>query len=151
MQITETIVSLDLEETIIESWYDQRIVNLRKVTSLLEQFQAKEIQIFSFAIRNDAEKAEFDGFLKPKLEDLLQVKITKVYTVDEVCLIIRKNFGAYWEPHEIPMVWGKSRSFVDVANAQAKRGTKWVLIDDMVEDVLIENSTRGIIVQTINI
>ena len=149
--MNETLFFLDLEETIIESWDNPHLINGRKIQSFLKQKQITEIQIFSFAIRHDADAEQFNQVMRDRIERLLEVKITKVFTVEEVCLIIRKTFGAFWEPFEIPLVWGKARSFVDVCNAIAPKGSTCVLIDDMVEDVSIKNFTRDIFIRTINI
>lgn len=147
----ETRVFLDLEETIIHSWDDPRLMNVDKIRSFLEEKQVSEIQIFSFAISHDKDLEIFNLHMKEVIERVLNVKITKVFTVEEVCLIIRKNFGAFWDPFEIPLVWGKQKAFIDVCTATASKGSTCVLIDDMVENTITKNFTRDITIQTLNI
>jgi hypothetical protein len=144
-------IFLDLEETIIESWQNPVLVNSSRMKDWLEDKRVTEIGIFSFAILNEADLHVFNKDIKPMLETRLAVTISKVFTVEEVCLIIRKNFGAFWEPDEIPLIWGKTKAFVDVCTATMPRGSTCVLIDDVVDDMSIHNTTKDLIIKTINI
>jgi hypothetical protein len=152
MSAPEVQVFLDLEETVIESWDNPMLINIQKVRAFLKERHVTEVHIFSFAIHNDKDKADFERHLKHSLQEALGVTIAPVQTLDDFCRIIRQGRGgAVWEPFELAMVWGKFRSFVDVCTMSAPRGATCILIDDMVDDVSIKNFTKDVFIRTINI
>ena len=145
-------IFLDLEETVIESWDNPLLINIQKVKAFLKQREVTQISIFSFAIHNQKDKDDFNRHLKGKLQDVLGVIIEPIESLEDFCKIIRQGRGgAVWEPFELGLVWGKFRSFVDVCTMSAPRGSINILIDDMVDDVVIHNKTRDVIIHTINI
>ena len=114
-----------------------------------EENNVTTVDIFSFAIRDDDEKAQFERNIKPSLEREFHIKVDKVFTVFDVTMLIRRHCGAMFEPWEVPLMWGKQRSFLDIARFLSD-DNELVLIDDMVEDATIINHKRGLRIELVN-
>lgn len=88
-----TMCFLDLEETVITSWDDPVLMNVSKLREFFSERHISEIHIFSFAVSHDRDRDQFKREMQEMLEQALDVKIVKVFTVEEIARIIRKNCG----------------------------------------------------------
>ena len=67
MSTSKRLVWLDLEGTIIESWYNTKLINIEKIKDLLDRFGVTEIGIFSFAIYNQTDITKFNDEVKGRI------------------------------------------------------------------------------------
>lgn len=136
-------VFLDLEETVINNWHEQYLVNTLKVKDWLQSIEAKEVDIFSFAIYHDADKTKFVKEMKPFLERVLEVEINTWPSVIEMAIADTKETGDYWLRDseslgiiEYINVRGKTYGFINYVR-QVYRGQNCVLLDDVVPDMTV--------------
>lgn len=118
--ITRKHLWLDLESTIItpvlEGWWNTELMNVEKIKKIMTEFQPDTVNIFSFAIHNDKERADFllSG-TKAMVEKALGCTISSVPTVENE--IIEKCCNAKWISHktvdfmDIRDFWGKQDAF----------------------------------------
>lgn len=124
------MIYLDLEGTIIKSWHNPVFINIRKIRKYLRENNVKEIGIYSFAIYDDADRNEFNASMKDSIENLLNVKVIKVLTVDEIQKIICSSDNMH---NFLTMDLGKYLSFLKYCMVKHK-GRVATLIDDAVPD-----------------
>jgi hypothetical protein len=143
---------LDLEETIINSWHDQRLCNVSKIKKLLKNNFVENISIFSFAIWNEKDRQEFISSLKDPIQRALDVNIGNIPTQEEILKDIVKFTGCKWELQELSCVcvWGKHRLFLDFCQFNFKN-TTCVLVDDVVPNLTFINKDINLTVDLINV
>lgn len=83
-------IFLDLEETVIESWYNPiflaaKIKHIRQQIALAKQMYGdiKSLNIFSFAIIDDNDLNEFNRSLREDIERIFQIPISDVFIFSE--------------------------------------------------------------------
>ena len=148
-------VWLDLEGTIITSWEDFLlnplcVINIKKVTNWLKFNGITEINIFSAAIYDAKDKSTFETEMKDILERLLNVKIIKYPSIEEL-MILTRSFDQYRydSVHEFIYHNGKFISFLKLC-VENYNTQYHVLIDDCVDNWIMEKSNHTRI-ETINI
>lgn len=110
---------LDLEDTVItpvvEGWLKTEVINVPKVREFIEEFKPHDVNIFSFAIWNARELAQFNSGPRKCLEDALGVHFNMVPTVDDhilpACCKVMKLAVSTVDFQEMSNFWGKHESF----------------------------------------
>ena len=150
-----TQIWLDLEATIIESWENPHICNLREVGKFLDDYKCKEIRIFSFAVWNDKDKQEFANYHQGIIERALEVKVMQCPSLDDMIrqiLVGQKVHPSFIGPEdrmEFINIWGKGRTFFDWCRLKATENS--ILLDDVVENEVLIVRDTGLLFETVNV
>lgn len=153
--MSDTMLFLDLEDTVVtsclRSFSECTLINSQLIRSFIEELQPSSVNIFSFAIRTEAEREDFEKHLREPLETTFGVKLVLVPTVEEIRKLVTRKRRLHIHDHqEFVDIWGKERGFVEWVDAKF-RETIVALVDDDVQDVLIENHTRDNKIAVMNI
>lgn len=141
---------LDLEETMVESWDDARVCNLGKLKSFFKNNDVKNIHMFSFAIWNQADKETFLTKFKPFLEEVFDVNIESVPTLEEILGDVKAHNKSEWDLIDLSVVWGKHRSFVDFCTLNFTNAI-CVLLDDAVPNQTVLVRDFNLQIEIINV
>lgn len=152
-------VFLDLEETIIQSWYNPTLVNVSSIrTALRDVFDIESVGIFSFAIGNNTDREKFISQFMPMIENALEVRVDldRIVTCDEMMKNSRELHGCVFESWaDYINVVGKGGAFIDHCRLH-RVGMNTILIDDCVRNsTTIDHDTvttiRLLPVQTLDV
>lgn len=148
----QKFVFLDLEGTIIDTWDNHEMGNIQKVRQWLKNENVKAAGIFSFAVDNEKDKADFkNAFVFKALEEALGVMFTRIVTVEEVRhAIMMKNRVKLEDLWEVKQLWGKERGFIDFC-FQHFNDCECVLLDDLVNDMTVTFTRKNLTVRTVNV
>ncbi len=157
-----TTLYLDLEGTVIKGWDDQVLMNTSRVCDFLDSnpdIDRDDVRVFSFAIYNDKDKAEFVRDIKPMLERRLGVTITQWPSVQDMALRTQQltgnrfldsdTMGGHGISEFIALV-GKVNAFMDYVVYDRVPG-RYVLVDDIVPMRTVLDHTLGLQVDYINV
>ena len=163
-----TTLYLDLEGTVIKGWDDQVLMNSSRVRDFLDSnpdIDRDDVRVFSFAIYNDKDKAEFVRDIKPMLERRLGVTITQWHSVQDMALRTQQltgnrfldsdTMGGHGISEYIALV-GKVNAFLDwvvyeVGSEDGPGSARVVLVDDIVPMRTVLDHTLGLQVDYINV
>lgn len=146
------IVFVDLEETLIVSWFERVLCNVEKIKKFFKENNITEINIFSFAIDSQTDIIDFEspGF-KDWLEREFEVKIISNPSTIEIMKVCFKHTGIRFDSLiEFKTMWGKTRAFHDFCQAQFNN-CECLLLDDMVQNTTFINHDKNLIIKTIKI
>lgn len=143
-------VWLDLEQTIIAIWQEPELCNVPQIRSFLQRQNVKSVNIFSFAVWNDADREVFNRTMRDGIAQALGVKINLVPTLAEVMKTIFHKSGNLFEPHEFCSVWGKTKAFHDYIYLSGQKGSH-TLIDDMVQNMTIQYEDENYCMRFVNV
>lgn len=147
-------VWLDLEETVIDNWSDGRFKhrNIEKIKKFLVGLakKPKQLNIWSHAIYDAADKEHFDKFMRESLELELGYLIKEFPSVDEQMNIAKQfeNFK-YDDRSEFMQFNGKNLSFMKMGFL--KQDTTLYLIDDSAMSISINVHKKNVIMHLLNI
>lgn len=141
----------DLEETVIESFDDPRLVNQERMVELVHHFSTKAIVIFSFAIWNLDDKALFECKMQPLLECLYGIQIADVLLVPDVNRMYSKKTSIFLDDTEFTALMGKHGAFVEYAKIMTKGNDTFVLIDDAVDNASFHFRDTNTTVHLVNV
>lgn len=110
---------LDLEDTVItpviDGWHLFEIINQDKIQTVINRFEPNFIDIFSFAIHDDFQLAQFNKFTRPVIESAFNVKLNIVPTVDRdiknACCDVLNITPSQVEFDDVSTFWSKQESF----------------------------------------
>lgn len=112
---------LDLEDTIIapvmEGWWQTEIIpeNAEKIRKIIAEYKPDVVNIFSFAIHNDRERANFGMGTKPMIERALGVTFSSIPIVEgeiiEACCNMKWISSDRCDFIDIRDFWGKQDAF----------------------------------------
>lgn len=141
---------LDLEETVINNWYDgMPIIETWKVKKWLqENTRSPNVNIFSYAIYDESDKSEFVFKYKSWLEQELEIIIDEFPSVEDVI----KSDNAYYETtfdftSTNPKWIGFQKYVIDLELTD----THFILIDDCVPNLTMHFKDSGNIIEMINV
>lgn len=146
-------VWLDLEDTIINNWYDGLLINPNRIKKwLTSTYNVDEISIWSFAIYDEADKREFvSSGMKDMIEKALECRIIDFYSVDEMRVRIETYEGIKYDSrHEFMQINGKHYSFIKYCIGY-EPNTRCVLLDDVVPSWELFDHKTNTIVHLINV
>jgi hypothetical protein len=142
-----TTLFLDLEKTIIYSWYDPVIINEDRITRIIRSIKPDKIGIYSFAIYNNDDLELFYKTIQPEIETTFHIKIESdlTYTVEEMVeTILQRNDT---DIRKFIQEYGKQKSFSEFIKRKYKEG-HFVLLDDLVDNT--ETLVGNLSIQFIN-
>ena len=147
-------VWLDLEDSVINNWRDKDLSpsGIKVTRNFLKRNRVSEINIFSFAIDNEADRKEFvSSGLKAQLEEALEVTIKEIALADDLRKSTLKNIGVDFALWEFKCVWGKFRGFQDFCIFRRTEDIHFILIDDTVPNSVLVMERPDIVVETVNL
>lgn len=145
--VIERHLFLDLEDTVITTvengWATAQVINSRKVRDFILKFNPHYVHVFSFAIWNAEDVADFNRHVRPYVESNLGIKFVNVPTLDveilsECCKSMNINKSTVTRRDVIDF-WGKQEAFRLYARSLFGKPldgvqTDIVLLDDMVTE-----------------
>lgn len=146
----KTILFLDLEETIIQSWENHTLMNIDKIKFIIDKTEPDEINIFSGAIWCGDDVFKFTSKLKNTLEQALSITINKAFPMSEVIRLSSWGNCAFENRMESMIVVGKFRIFEDFCERNFKH-TKCYLVDDACPSKNIVNFDSDVEIYLLNI
>lgn len=148
-------IFLDLEQTVIDSWESQCLINIEQVrTRLADHFAVGEsvMHIFSFAIWDEKDEANFRCELETRLMEALGLQVRFiVHRVDQISNAVFKNTGVLWERQELITCLGKQEAFTQFCRAKFGKGDHCILLDDMVMNSVTVDTDFNRIIQAVRI
>ena len=144
----DKILFLDLEQTLIESWYVPDFCNRDFINKIIDQEGTNKIHLFSFAIIEESDQLEFQKRFKNPIENHFNIEILSVISVREMMNTIFKSQGAIFEKFEFITIWGKLKAFQDYC-AISFENTECVLVDDIVPNTTYTLTDKNLIIRTI--
>lgn len=142
------VVYFDLEQTVIDDWYQGNPVNIHKVREFIKHNEIDEIRIFSFAIYSDPDIKIFNTQYKEWLELMFRVKIVGIMPEKEVTNMITEHYNV--EFADIFNVLDKQFCFIEYAKHNYAK-TQVVLLDDQVTNMTINDRDRKLQIDLINV
>lgn len=145
------ILFLDLENTVIDTWEGQNIVsNKNQIREWIKSHNFDEVVVFSFAIWNDDDKAEFKGNIKPRLESIFDIKFNEeVFSIEDIKRFTQNQMKCLVDRDDI-FAFGKQQGFINTV-MQRFQGNFCVLLDDMVRNTKFHDLDSNTIMITKNI
>lgn len=152
IKMSNQIVFLDLEETIIDSWANGILVNAGRIKKWLDKNHLGGIHIWSFAIYDDKDQHEFEtSGMKTSIEHVLGREIlSSLSIVDMSKLVYQYEKLRYDNRSDFMQMNGKHWSFIKYCMGH-QIGNKCILIDDCVPDWVLSDNNTGTIVELINV
>lgn len=132
---------LDLEDTIItpvlNGWANIELMNVQEIRKIMGEVKPDQVSIFSFAIWNKVEAAQFDAHVKNQIERVLGVQLQLVPVVDDdiipACCREMKLHPSTVSFRDLCDFWGKQGAFKMYVRSMFKAGGVDVtLVDDAV-------------------
>lgn len=145
------IFYFDLEETVIESWHDPLLCNVKKVRDFIAKNNIEQIHIFSAAIWNDRDKNTFEKSLKPFLEGVFNIEILSCPSMEDVWKETQWKTVKFDNVMEMIAMIGKKCMFEDWCKWKHHKDSHCVLLDDSFEDEIIINRVHNTQVEVVNI
>lgn len=155
--MTTQHIFLDLEQTVIDSWESQCLINIEQVRNKLADFGWTDqslhlLHIFSFAIWNEEDERVFRSDIEPRLMGALGAKARFiVHRVDQISSELLHSTKVLWERQELITCLGKQDAFVQFCRAKFARTTHCILLDDMVINSVTVDTDFNRIIQTVRI
>ena len=132
-------VFLDLEETVLNNWAEGYLINSAKVRDFLQSHNADGFHVFSFAVWNDDDKAEFRKRHQNALERVLECPVLSCNSCDDFMKADTKFTGLRFDSlTDFINVRGKVGAFMNWT-ASNHAGTTNFLVDDVVPNAVWEN------------
>lgn len=143
-------VFLDLEETVITSWAEGLLCNASRVREFLVEQQATKFTIFSFAVWDDRDKAEFDRLHRRGLERALDCRVAACPSVEDFMQADTTLTGVYFDSlTDFISIRGKVGAFTNWCRFQGFSHA--LLVDDVVPNIDIVSRDTGAIIRFINV
>lgn len=144
-------VWLDLEETIIDNWWDALLINPNRIKRWLDERNVTELRIWSFAIGNDEDKRIFERVMKKPIETALGRPILEWPSVEEMQKLVERYEGIIYDSQtEFIQINSKKWSFIKFCLGN-KTGEHCVLIDDAVPNLTIVEHDRHLKIDLIKV
>lgn len=145
------ILFLDLENTVIDTWYDQNIVSDKvKIKEWIERHFFDEVVVFSFAIWNDDDKIEFKIHIKNRLESVFEIKFNEeVFSIEDIQRFTQNQMKCLVDRDDI-FAFGKHQGFINTV-MQRFKGNICVLLDDMVSNTRFTDFDSNTVMVTKNV
>lgn len=143
-------VWLDLEDTVIEpvifGWQNTPLMNIAKIQHALSTLKPHSLNVFSFAIWDQAQLLGFNTHVRKRLEDAFGMPLSVVPTVDDHIIQACKRemkIATDIDFSDMSDFWGKAGSFRHFIADLAKTHPSdvWreaILIDDVVDSETFE-------------
>lgn len=153
--MTTQHIFLDLEQTVIDSWESQCLINIEQVRAkLADHFAVGEsvMHIFSFAIWDDRDECVFRSDLEARLMEALGLHTRfVVHSVDRIGGELLRSTRVLWERQELITCLGKQEVFTQFCRAKFNRAVHCILLDDTVINSVTIDTDFSRIIQTVRI
>ena len=135
-------VFIGLEKTIIDDWHNGMLVNASRVREFLAKQDITYFTVFSFAIRNEMDKLDFDKRHRQWLEKALDGIVLDVLSVQDMVEADNKLTGIVWEQlDEFVSIRGKMGAFINWVNYHEM--DHCILVDDLVSNISVIDHDRN--------
>lgn len=148
-------VFLDLEGTLIDSWFNPKLLteNIRKIKLFLHIHKISEVDIFSYAVLN---VEDYKNFLKMEeaLEMSLGTEIDEIHLGENILTTVSRYTNLVYENWlDFTSVTYKHQVFYDYCLARASNfnTSMCILIDDVVPTRMVVNYKPNTAALTLNI
>lgn len=154
---TKTVMYLDLECTIIDVFSAGNLMNVDKIRHILGSYDIKEVGIFSFAVLDDKDRDDFYARLAPVIARALGVKIVLCPTIHDMMRCDYNITGNRWDVNnrldvsEWVNLRGKADAFRLWAAKHARSNEKFILVDDVVQNMTMHYEDTNVWLKYINI
>ena len=143
-------VFLDLEETVITSWDEGLLVNASKVREFLKEQNVTNFTVFSFAVWNDKDKADFDRLHRRPLERGLDCMVKSCPSTEDFMQADTNLTGVHFDSlTDFISIRGKVGAFTNWVRFQGLANA--LLVDDVVPNVDIVDRTTGDTIRFVNV
>ena len=148
----KTILFLDLENTIIDTWDNRNICsNWKSIKSWISCINFDEVHVFSYAIWNQDDIRTFKDSIAPSIEEVLKIRFNdKVLDVDLMRVICANHLKIRMNKDDFFTFMKKEISFRIICEENFS-GCECILLDDMVIDSILSNRDTGTIIKTYNV
>tara|TARA_B110000503_G_C6876916_1_gene301013 strand:+ start:80 stop:538 length:459 start_codon:yes stop_codon:yes gene_type:complete len=147
---TKFQIFLDLEETIITSWSEGLLVNASRVREFLAENDAKTFTIFSFAVWDDQDKADFERLHRRGLERALDCRVASCPSTEDFMRADTALTGVHFDSlTDFISIRGKVGAFTNWVRFQGLSHA--ILVDDVVPNMDIVTRDTGDIIRFINV
>lgn len=147
-------VWIDLEATIITNWHDGLLIlpQISNIRRWLNFRSVSEINIWSFAIWNDADKKEFvSSGMKDSIERILSRPIILYPSIEEMKHFVHAYESIQYDSRtEFIQLNGKLWSFVKFCLGN-RTNKHMVLIDDAVPNMTIHKPDINLTIESIKV
>lgn len=120
---------LDLEDTVIDSWWNPVLVNVEKIKRMIGEVSPQKIHIFSGAIWNEDDKQRFSANVQADIEKSLGIKIDSVISMADAINVSSWKTFSFSCISEALILVGKFKLFEDYCELNMG-GHECVLLDD---------------------
>lgn len=151
----ETLIFLDLEETVIDDWSKQwmaEAVNTSKVKEWIASINPDRVRLFSYAMWTDHCIKDFETMYQKWLSRLLDVEFDM-----EDCFTTKKLYDmasrSTWfaDEQECLLMYGKDYGFQWYIQQKDYRDCVIYLLDDVIEDKTIHYPKKNLTVHFVNV
>lgn len=148
---------LDLEETILDDFtlgFDARAMNIEKVRAFLEAERPDSVRLFSFAVQNENDLADFRYYHEKWLSGLLgvQFELAQAFTTEKLFALCRQNHEVFDDERECRLFHGKDYGFQRYIELSPEFcNCEVVLLDDMALGTQELYPQRGLTLRTVNV
>ena len=154
-----TIAYFDLEETIINEFnvYGYDMVNVEKIKKIISDNNISDIIIFSFAIHDEKDKADFVQCFKTPIEQAFHVTVNdKVDSIMDMSKIFTKNHRmSTMSKSDFFDFINKERMMIEYVQYMIKfngmKNTRIIFVDDVIPDADYIFKTPNVKIEFINI
>lgn len=143
------MIFLDLEETIIDTWQGNAIINVDKIKKFLGN--TKEVGIFSFAIWNDVDKEFFEKNWRSAIENTLGIKAVVVPSVSDMMKVDFDLRGIRFDDIFEFIVMNKKEGAFRSWCLTFHIGQHTILVDDAVPNLIIDDEDTRTKIQLVNV
>jgi hypothetical protein len=126
---------LDLEDTVIESWYERRLIYPRGLSKAARAIGASHLGIFSYAIAHPHEVEDYQRNIDPLIASLCGQGASRVVSLEEMMETALKMRGVRFQDmiddvvEDMSVVQreqGNEIAFVNVRHLAAERLPQWI-------------------------
>lgn len=154
--MTEKIVFLDLEDTVIDTFADGNLVRTAVVRRFLAQERPQRVALFSYALWDERDRRNCERRLVLGLQESLGVALdlTISPTIDDLRRIVERTrrmaAGSLSQQDFFDWFGRKEEGFIQFARfGPGFEGQTLVLLDDMVPEMELRMPASDLIVRTV--
>jgi len=151
----ETIIFLDLEDTVIDDWSKQwsaEAVNTEKVKEWIASINPDRVRLFSYAMWTDHCIKDFETMYQKWLSRLLDVEFDMEDCFTTAKLYEMASRSTWFEDEqECLIMYGKDYGFQWYIQKKDYRDCVIYLLDDVIEDKTIHYPKKNLTVHFVNV
>ncbi len=143
----------DLEETLINSFYNPVFCNQDKIEKFIKDNDIKEIGIFSAAIFDIRDKGYFIEYIKEGIEKRYNIKIidNRIIMLHQVSEMFMEDLAISMDVSEMLSLYTKAGAFYHYCNFVYKKDNHCILLDDVFDNMILINHNKKLTVEVVNV